>query len=146
MLWQVLEIFRPGRAVVAMSVDMDVPCCPWSMSHLDIPTDYYVKGGVAQNFSGNGRTAFLSMGAHHCTPKVVDEADEPDSPRGVVSDEAGGFGGPFASSESSLAASMIESDGDSDADTAGIPPARLQVGFCVLRLCTCEYVCVCGGW
>lgn len=129
---QVLEIFKPDRAVIALSVDKDVECCPWSTIHLEMPKGYKVLGGVAQNLGGLGRTAFISV--CHNTPAVkVLENAPPESPRGVVPDEED-HGGPF-SDYSSMTGSMMESDVDSDAEAAGIPAADLQVRQ--VKMCQC---------
>lgn len=106
---------------MALSVDKDVECCPWSSIHLEIPEGYRVLAGVAQNFGGLGRTAFISLGREDVQPgKAIDDGDL-DSPRGVVPDGEN-RGCPFSDHSSTL-----ESDGDSVAETAGIPPSVLQV-------------------
>eukprot|EP00884_Botryococcus_braunii_P015802 jgi/Botrbrau1/2905/Bobra.0036s0045.2 len=128
---KVLEIFKPERAVIALTVDKDVECCPWSTIHLEMPKGYKVLGGVAQNLGGLGRTAFISLSQDVQAAKVVDDA-APDSPRGVVPDGED-HGGPF-SDYSSMSGSVMESDGDSDAEVAGIPPADLQAELaCLVR-------------
>ena len=50
---QAVEIFKPGRVTVSLSVDEDLPACTW-VKHLLTPQGYSVQGSMVQRFGCGG--------------------------------------------------------------------------------------------
>lgn len=50
---QALEVFRPARVTVSLSVNRDMPFCKWTQG-LMAPPGYLLHGTSAQHFSSGG--------------------------------------------------------------------------------------------
>jgi len=50
---QAVEIFRPGRVTVSLSVDRDIPGCTWTQALLP-PGGYAMEGTTFQHFACGG--------------------------------------------------------------------------------------------
>jgi hypothetical protein len=50
---QAVEIFRPGRVTVSLSVDQDSPGCTWTQA-LVSPSGYTMEGTTFQHFACGG--------------------------------------------------------------------------------------------
>ena len=61
---QAVEIFRPGRITVSLSVNADVPACTWG-HNLSTPSGYSVQGTTSQHFACGGCIFHYSLACTH---------------------------------------------------------------------------------
>jgi len=130
---RVASIFGAERLSVAMSVDADVPFCPWLLSSLSFPAGYAFAGAAAQDFGGRGRTAFYCLAAEGvgggaavnasalAAPKRG-AAGSPASPSSPLSSPGGPLRlSPSLFSAGSSLAAALGSGGSSDGEGGGAP-------------------------